>query len=50
MVQNVVISVDKERVFSRRSDENNGRGQLFNMHYMVDVECQLARVDSNLEM
>jgi hypothetical protein len=48
MIEDVVIGVDKERVFSRWSDEYDRRGQLLNVHYMVDIERQLPRVDSNL--
>jgi hypothetical protein len=48
VIENVIVGIDEQGVFSRRSNEHNGGGQLLHMHNVRTIEGELARVDANL--
>jgi hypothetical protein len=48
VIQNVIIRIDEERIFSGWSDYDDWRWQILGVHDMVVVKGEFARVDTNL--
>jgi len=48
VIQDIFVSIDKKRIFSRRSNQYDRRWKLLNMHDVVMVKRQFSRVNANL--